>query len=969
MTPSRRVYGRAASSLSLPGLVDHQLESFDWLISRGLSEVLSSFVFEDGGERVEIRLSDPKLDEPALGVEQCLDLRFTYEGVLRCTVRMRRLGSGEMIERSGVKVCMMPVMTSDGSFVITGSRRAIVSQFVRAPGIYFSTNYDAKTGDDLAQARFLPQRGARIVLEMSRKRVLTVQVDRSRRCNAAVLLCGLGMDKAEIAEMFASIDPGGEWLASTLAAAGKSLDSRDECLSHLHAVLDPGAPNSSERGLERLRAVLMSPDSLSLGRLGRERLNVALHEGDGPDSDALCHEDISAMVREVAMTQVGRRETDDVDHLGNRRVRRSGELICEAFRSGLAAARRATLQRLAGVDSESLRSMGMARLINFDQVERSVRNFFRSSPLCQFLDNSNPLSEITHKRRITALGPGGIDRRRAGIEVRDVHPSYYGRVCPIESPEGQNIGLVNALAAGASFDEDGFIVVSYLRVKRTVGSDNPEALTGRKAASDVIGEDGVCVVEVDRRISAAAAARIARVSPPFDVPVTAYVSDETVRLGAFEEERYHIGQASLGEGDLREIPDGDVEARYDGEVSMCSSAELDFVDLSVRQMFSISTLMIPFLNHNDANRALMGANMQRQALPLEWPDASLVSTGMERVLSASPGHSVLAHCGGTVTSATASCVRVVSEAGEIVEHAVSPLARSNQNTFMSQRTAVRTGQVVSAGDVLADGYASQDGRAALGQNVLVAFLSWEGFNYEDSIVVSERLMSSGKFRSSHIRDLHVILRPESADEVTADVPGISAADSGRLDEDGLVRVGARVNAGDVLVGKRSVREEPVGEEALLMGVWGDPLLMRWRDTSLRAGKADAGVVVSSRMVSGEPGDPLPPGASAMARVSVARTKPLAVGDKMSGRHGNKGLVSVVLPVEDMPLLADGRPVDVVLNPLGVPSRMNLGQLMEVHLGMAAEGVGFLCRVRGLRRRLLGGGAGRARGVVSFCPLC
>ena len=940
MTAARRTYGRAASSLSLPGLVEHQVESYRWLIERGLSEAMSSFIFTDGGERLEITLHNPRLDEPEMSVEQCLDLRFSYEGVLRCVVRVHKLGSGEILQRDGVKLCLMPVMTDDGGFVITGSRRVVVSQFVRAPGVYFSRVHDPRTGDDLVQARFLPQRGTRLIVEMSPKRVMTVQVGRSRRCNAAVLLRAVGMDRDGILRMFAGMDPGGEWLEPTLEAAGRALDDADGCLRQVHGVLDPGAPVSAERGAARLRETLMSAESCSLGTLGRRRLNESLHGGDGPDSDALCEQDIVSMVREAAMVQVGRRGVDDVDHLGNRRVRRAGELISEAFRSGLAASRRATVQRLVGVDSAALLSMSIARLVNFDQVGRSVRNFFRSSPLCQFLDNANPLSEVTHKRRITALGPGGIDRRRAGIEVRDVHQSYYGRICPIESPEGQNIGLVSALAAGASFDEDGFIVAPYLRVLRTVRSDHPDLLAGRTVASDVVSEDGITLVGAGQSVPPPTADRIAAMKPPFDIKVAAYVSDEVARLDAFAEQSYHIGQASLGNGTLREIPAGDVEARFGGEVMVCSVDDLDFVDVSVRQMFSVSTLMIPFLNHNDANRALMGANMQRQALPLERPEASVVSTGMERVLARSPGHSVLSRADGTVVEATAERVSVLGNGGELVVHPVRARARSNQNTFMSQRTRVRTGQVVGRGEVLADGYASRDGRAALGQNVLAAFLSWEGFNYEDSIVVSERLMQSGKFLSNHIRDLHVIVRPESSDEITPDVPGLSEKERSHLGQDGLVRVGTRVHPGDVLVGKRSVREEPVGEEALMIGLWGDPLLARWRDSSLRAGKSDSGVVVSSRMVSGEPGDPLPAGAAAMARVSVARARPLSVGDKMSGRHGNKGLVSVVLPVEDMPILADGRPVDVVLNPLGVPSRMNLGQLMEVHLGMAAEGVGF-----------------------------
>ena len=876
-----RLYGGVASALPLTGLVDHQLDSYRWLVEEGLSEALSEVVFTDGGERIRIELASPVVEEPELSADRCEELRLSYEGRVRCSMRMYKLGSGEIVERAGVRVCMMPVMLDDGSFVITGSRRVVVSQFVRAPGVYFGREYDATCGDDLAVTRFLPARGTRMTLEMSRKRVLTARLDRARRVNAAVLARAVGIGRERISGVFAEADPSGEWFGPTLAAAASVLDSEDDCLVQILGLLEPGAPASAARAREHLRDMLMSGARLDLGELGRRRLDESLYGGTrSPGLRSLEAIDLLALLRETALVQMGRREPDDVDHLGNRRVRRAGELACESFRQGLMASRRATVERLLGVDTATLLGMPVAPLVNFDQVERAVRAFFRTSPLCQFLDNSNPLSEITHKRRITALGPGGIDRRRAGVEVRDVHASYYGRICPIESPEGQNIGLVNALAAGASFDRDGFIVVPYLRVRRTTRADDP-SIAGRTLGMDVDLPDGGAL-RAGTVVGPTAATALAGLGSA-EVAVLPYVSSEVVWLGAFEEEAYRIGQATLGDREGREIAPGMVEARYGGEVVVCDAADLDCVDMTVRQMFSASTLMVPFVNHNDANRALMGANMQRQALPLASPDVPLVSTGMERVISASPGHSVWSAADGTVTSASAERVVVTRPDGVAASHPVRTLGRSNQNTFISQRTRVSAGQVVRKGDCLADGYASEGGRAALGQNVLVAFLSWEGFNYEDSIVVSERVLSTGKFRSTHIRDRHVIVRNESAEELTSEVPGIGAREARALDGRGLVRVGTRVRAGDILVGRRAPREDASEAEALLIGVSGDPLVRRWRDTSLRAAKGDAGVVVSASLVSGEVGDPLPAGAREMARVSIARTRALSVGDKMSGR--------------------------------------------------------------------------------------
>ena len=940
--PERRFYGRRASSLDLPGLVDHQLESFDWLVSSGLSEAMAEVQFEDGGERLEIGLHSPVLGEPAMEVAQCMDLRFSHEARLSCSMRIRNVRTGEITEREDVKVCMMPVMTPDGGFVVSGSRRAVVSQFVRAPGVYFSVHYDSKTGDNLATARFLPRRGTRLTFEMSSKRVLMGRMDSGRRFNSMVFLRALGFSRSEVEAMVADADPVGEWMGPTFEAAGAMFDSEEECLVHLLSVMDPSAPSSVERAREHLTAMLMSSDRISLGRLGRDRLNASV--GIESDSDVLGFSDVFEIVRCLLMIQVDRREPDDVDHLGNRRVRRAGELIAESFRQGLLAARRATVERLLGMDDDDLWNLGPSRLISFEHVERAVRRFFSASPLCQFLDNTNLLSEITHKRRITALGPGGIDRRRAGTDVRDVHQSYYGRICPIESPEGQNIGLVNALAAGARFDVDGFILAPYLKVRDAACSSDAAALAGRQVRESVVSDDGEILLREGLRASAPLAEEISRRCPGRELAVAPYVSGEVHWLGAYEEEGYRIGQASVGDNPLREIERGDMEARHGGAVIVCDGAELDFVNLSVRQMFSASTLMIPFLNHNDANRALMGANMQRQALPLERPEGSLVSTGMDRHISKSPEHSVWAVEDGTVLEATSSLVTVWPLSGDDKRerlYPVRPRARSNQNTYISQRTRVRVGEVVRAGDCLADGYGSDDGRLALGQNVLVAFMSWEGFNYEDSIVISEKVRADGRFRSTHIKDHHVMIASDSPEQVTRSVPGISRADAARLDEDGLIRVGVRVHPGDVLVGKRTPRgESEMDEELLMLRLAADPLLGKWRNTSLVAGRSDYGVVVESRMVAGTPEDPLPTGVGAMARVGIVRTRPLEVGDKMSGRHGNKGLVSVILPVEDMPVLPDGRTADVVLNPLGVPSRMNLGQLMEVHMGMAASELGF-----------------------------
>ena len=942
-------YGANSGFGQFSDLIRHQTESFDWLRERGLAEVLSQTEITDGSDdpKIRITLSNPKLSDPPIDPERALRTKSTYDALLTCDLTLKRLFSGETLISRNATLARLPLMTEEGVFALSGSKRTIVSQIVRAPGVFFAREPAGQAGLPSGSATFVSPRGARLELSVNQDSVMTARLGKARDINAITLARCLDLELAEILDQLDRADPSGQIGVATLERAGEAAEEKRACLEKAFAAINPRAPFDEKRARQHISDRLTNPKYYSLSDLGRRRLNAAVHQDcpSPPTSRALAPDDLLAAMRETARTHLGQREPDDPDHLGNKRVRRSGELIAEAISRGLDESAKKAEAKLYSADIETLSAASPLKLVSFGALRKEIRNFFGTSPLCQFTDDTNPLSQITHLRRISALGPGGIDRRRAGVDVRDVHHSYYGRICPIESPEGQNIGLVSALAFGARIDWDGFILAPYRKVKKSVPADRRHEALGRTAAAELIRPDESPIVSQGDRISQSHLEQIERFCPESEVPVRPYLSGRTDWLRPFEEERFLIGQADPEANLLGEILTESVEARGPEGAALVAPESLDYCDLSTWQMFSVSALMIPFLAHNDANRALMGANMQRQALPLVSPDPPAVSTGMEKLLTKNPGHSVVARQDGTVLSATAEVITVWPKAGNPERkkpqtYRVWPVRKSNSNTLIAQKTTVRTGQIVREGDTLADGYAASHGEAALGQNCLVGYLSWDGYNYEDSIVLSETLIAEGKFASAHIKTLSLEIPTGAEEEITPETPNLPRRAKARLDSSGLILEGSRIKPGDTLVAARAPREQPEPIERILaLDSDSEKLAARYRNVSLLAGPSDYGVVIEARLVSGDPDDPLPVGTKSAARISVASVKKLSVGDKMSGRHGNKGIVSATMPPEDMPMLPNGEPIEIALNPLGLPSRMNLGQLLETHLGMATRETG------------------------------
>ena len=868
----------------MPNLIEVQRNSYKLFLEEGLKETFSEVSpIQDFTGNLVLEFVDYSLGEPKYDVDECKERDATYAAPLRLKVRLINKETGEVKEQE-VFMGDFPIMTTKGTFIINGAERVIVSQLVRSPGVYYAETID-QTGKKLYGATIIPNRGAWLEFETDANDNLFVRIDRTRKLPATVLLRALGYaSNGQILELFDN----DERIRMTLER--DHTETEGEALVEIYKRLRPGDPPTVENARTLLNSLFFDPKRYDFAKVGRYKVNKKLGLDIDPTKKVITHEDIIETVRYLLnlIKGVEGYSSDDIDHLGNRRIRCVGELLQNQFRIGLTRMERVIRERMTIQDSENVTPQG---LINIRPVVAAIKEFFGSSQLSQFLDQINPLSELTHKRRLSALGPGGLSRERAGFEVRDVHPSHYGRMCPIETPEGPNIGLINSLSTYAKINEYGFIESPYRKVDKETG----------------------------------------------------IVTEEIEYLTADVEDKFVVAQANSPLDENGRFAEKKVNARYGHANIVVDSEKVDYMDVSPKQVVSIATALIPFLEHDDANRALMGANMQRQAVPLLRTDAPFVGTGMEYRAAYDSGVMVIAENGGTVEYVSAREIVIRRADGHKDRYKLTKFERSNQGSCINQKPLVKKGQVVEAGAILADGPSTDHGELALGRNVLIAFMNWEGYNYEDAVLLSEKLVREDYYTSIHIEEYECDARDTKLgpEEITRDIPNVGEEVLKNLDERGIIRVGAEVRPGDILVGKVTPKGETelTAEERLLRAIFGEKA-REVRDTSLRVPHGEAGIIVDVKIFSSENGDDLSPGVNQVVRCYIAQKRKISQGDKMAGRHGNKGVVSRVLPECDMPFLEDGTPVEIVLNPLGVPSRMNIGQVMEVHLGMAAKALGI-----------------------------
>ncbi|MEV7021317.1 DNA-directed RNA polymerase subunit beta [Kitasatospora sp. NPDC093558] len=908
--PLRVSFAKIKEPLEVPNLLALQTESFDWLLGNaawksrveaalengqdvptksGLEEIFEEISpIEDFSGSMSLTFRDHRFEPPKNSIDECKDRDFTYAAPLFVTAEFTNNETGE-IKSQTVFMGDFPLMTHKGTFVINGTERVVVSQLVRSPGVYFDSTLDKVSDKDIYSCKVIPSRGAWLEMEIDKRDMVGVRIDRKRKQSVTVLLKALGWTNEMILEEF------GEYESMRNTLEKDHTQGQDDALLDIYRKLRPGEPPTREAAQTLLENLYFNPKRYDLAKVGRYKVNRKLGNAESLDSGVLTEPDIIGAIKYLVKLHAGETEwndetgrdivveVDDIDHFGNRRLRNVGELIQNQVRTGLARMERVVRERMTTQDVEAITPQ---TLINIRPVVASIKEFFGTSQLSQFMDQTNPLSGLTHKRRLSALGPGGLSRERAGFEVRDVHPSHYGRMCPIETPEGPNIGLIGSLASYGRVNAFGFIETPYRKVIEGVVTEQVDYLTAD---------------EEDRYVIAQA-----------NAPLTAELT--------FAEPRVLV-------------------RRRGGEIDYIPGTEIDYMDVSPRQMVSVATAMIPFLEHDDANRALMGSNMMRQAVPLLKSEAPLVGTGMEYRCAVDAADVITAEKAGVVQEVSADYVTVANDDGTYTTYRAAKFTRSNQGTAFNQKVLVDEGARVETGQVLADGPCTDEGEMALGKNLLVAFMSWEGHNYEDAIILSQRLVQDDVLSSIHIEEHEVDARDTKLgpEEITRDIPNVSEEVLADLDERGIIRIGADVVTGDILVGKVTPKGETelTPEERLLRAIFGEKA-REVRDTSLKVPHGESGKVIGVRVFDREEGDELPPGVNQLVRVYVAQKRKITNGDKLAGRHGNKGVISKILPVEDMPFLEDGTPVDIILNPLGVPSRMNPGQVLEIHLGWLAK---------------------------------
>ena len=891
----RLSFAKLPEVMDIPNLISIQVDSFNNLMTEGLDETFASMSpIENSAKTLCVEFGAHEFGDPKHSVEECKKRDISYQAPLFVDIRFINKETGEMQE-SNVFMGDFPLMTNRGTFIINGTERVVVSQLVRSPGVYFSAERDKTSDRTIYNAKVIPTRGAWLEFETDKRDVLSIRIDRKRKQPATLLLRALGI--AETRDEIIDLLGDSEMIERTLEKDPSS--SREEALIELYRRLRPGEPPTVDSARSLLEGLFFNPQRYDLAKVGRYKIDKKL--GIESDSSTLTVEDIVTAMRYIINLAEGKPgyQVDDIDHFGNRRIRTVGELIKNQFRIGISRMERVVRERMSTFDPEDISPQS---LINIRPIVAAIKEFFGSSQLSQFFDQTNPAAGITHKRRLSALGPGGLSRERAGFEVRDVHTSHYGRMCPIETPEGPNIGLIGSLATYARVNDFGFIETPYRRVVDGKITDDVDYLTA----------------DEEENYS------IAQANEPFD-PKTRVFGSVDEKTGKFVAAKRVVCRTKNADGvfgDPEEVPVEDVQ----------------YMDVSPRQMNSVATALIPFLEHDDANRALMGSNMQRQAVPLLRPQAPLVGTGMEHRIASDSGELPLAKHAGTVSYVDGARVEVTDENGNVDTYTLPKFQRSNQSGCINYKPLVKYGDEVHMGDALADGPSTDHAELALGQNLMIAYMPWEGYNYEDAIIISERVVAEDLLTSIHISEHEIDARDTKLgpEEITREIPNLSEDMLGNLDADGVIRIGAEVHPGDVLVGKVTPKGETelTAEERLLRAIFGEKA-REVRDTSLKMPHGASGRVIGISQFSRAAGDELPPGINELVRVYVAQKRKVQQGDKLSGRHGNKGVISLVLPVEDMPYMADGTPVDVILNPLGVPSRMNVGQLLENHLGWAA----------------------------------
>jgi DNA-directed RNA polymerase subunit beta len=923
----------------LPNLIEIQLKSYEWFLNKGLKELLDEInpITDFSGKKLELHFLEHSIGEPKYDPVTARHKNLTFEAPLKVHVQLINKETGEIKEQD-VFLGSIPLMTDKGSFIVNGIERVVVSQIVRSPGVFFAKNSAAP---GLHTAKIIPKRGAWLEIETDKKGVVAVKIDRKRKIPVTCLLRIFGYETdAQIQELFKNEIASVEQDYVTMTLEKDPAKSVDEAYQTIYKRLRPGDLATPENARALINSMFFDYRKYDMGNVARYKINKRfnLDLENTKENHTFQINDFVLILKHLFELNNGNGIPDDIDDLSNRRIRGVGELVQNKFRVGLLRTDRIAKDRMTVMDTETVTP---TQLINSRPVTAALREFFANSQLSQFMDQTNPLSELAHKRRISAMGPGGLSRERASFDVRDVHQSHYGRICPIATPEGPNIGLVVHLATYAKVNEYGFIETPFRKVKNTIVTPTEKDLTGRFARLDILDGKKV-IVKAEEVITAAKAKEIVKLKLK-DVPVRAFLTDEVSYYDAEIEETLVIAQANTDVDDLKQFIQTRVPSRKLGEPTMAHINDLTHIDISPKQIISVTTSLIPFLEHDDNTRGSMGTNMQRQAVPLVRPQRPVVGTGTESIAGRNSGHVILAEFDGTVTYVDAEKITMVYENGKKTTYRLQNYLRSNQATALHQRPIVNKNQKVKRGDVLVDGSSIDEGDLALGANLLTAYMPWEGYNYEDAVVISDRLVREGVFDSIHIENYSVDVRDTKLghETVTKDIPNVGENRLKDLDEEGIIRVGATVNEGDILVGKITPKGETelTAEERLLRAIFGDKA-RDVKDTSLKMPGGSGGKVVGIQIFDRKNGDELATGVIRQIVVSVAQTRKISVGDKIAGRHGNKGVISLIVSQEDMPYLEDGTPVDIVLNPLGVASRMNIGQILETHIGWAAHKLGM-----------------------------
>lgn len=936
----RRTFTPLKDAIPLPDLIEVQKDSYQWFFDDGLKELFDEIspIRDFIGRDLELYFLDYYLDDPKFDEVTARVKNTSYEAALRVKTRLVNKKTGEIKEQQ-VYLGDFPIMTPRGTFVVNGIERVVVSQLIRSAGVFFTSEF--LRARRYYGAKIIPNRGAWLEFETDLNNVIWVKIDRKRKVAVTALLRAFGFSTdEEILAQFTDTDvhPDNKYIASTL---GKDSSKNEaEGLIEVYKRIRPGDLATVDNAKQLIHNMFFNFARYDFGRVGRYKLNqrFGFKLENTKENRVLRAEDLVMIIKEIISLNNTQAEPDDIDHLGNRRVRAVGELVQNKFRVGLARLERIVKDRMSTLDIATLTPN---QLINARPIIGAIKEFFMSSQLSQFMDQTNPLAELEHKRRLSAMGPGGLSRERAGFDVRDVHRTHYGRICPIATPEGPNIGLVGHLASYARVNTYGFIETPFRKVVHDIPNDG-KAAVGEKLRQEVATAEGKIIAQANELVNPKLAEAL-KTSGQKTVPVIPRVTDEIVWLDAFEEERSITTAATTQVDDKGYFLTERTEVREHGEPTIDSVAKVDYMDVSPKQIVSVTTSIIPFLEHDDAVRALMGTNMQRQAVPCIKPQSPVVGTGVEAKAAQDSGQTVLAGQDGEIVLLQADRIEIKDSQGKIHVYNLGKFMRSNASTCMNQRVIVSMGDKVRKGDVLADGAATDMGELALGQNVLVAYMPWEGGNYEDAILLSERLVQNDRYTSIHIEDYTIDVRDTKLgpEVVTRDIPNVGEEKLKDLDEEGIIRIGAEVSSGDILVGKITPKGETElsAEEKLLRAIFGEKA-KDVRDSSLYLEHGEHGKVVGIKIFSREAGDRLPSGVIKSIQVSIAQLRKIQVGDKMAGRHGNKGVISRIVAVEDLPFLADGTPVDIILNPLGVASRMNIGQILEAHLGLAAWSLGY-----------------------------